>query len=83
MMTMEDPRPTHRRRRGAAVIAPTEPPPGHDHLVDQVRAYPRRRNYLLPALQDVQIDLGWLPPWSIGTSSGSPFESKRTMMLPP
>ena len=65
-MTSEEQRPTHRRRRsGAAVIAPTEPPPGHEELVGQVRAYPRRRNYLLPALQDVQFTLGWLPPWSL------------------
>ncbi|HEY3060236.1 MAG TPA: NAD(P)H-dependent oxidoreductase subunit E, partial [Chloroflexota bacterium] len=57
--------PSHRRRRGAALIAPTEPPAGHDDLVAQVRAYPRRRGYLLPALQDIQIALGWVPGWGI------------------
>jgi len=30
-------------------------------LVDRIRAYPRRRTYLLPALHDVQHALGWLP----------------------
>jgi len=65
MLEEEQERPTHRRRRGAALIAPTEPPPGHDDLVAQVRAYPRRRNYLLPALQDVQLALGWVPGWGI------------------
>jgi NADH:ubiquinone oxidoreductase subunit F (NADH-binding)/NADH:ubiquinone oxidoreductase subunit E len=30
-------------------------------LVERIRAYPRRRTYLLPALHDVQHSLGWLP----------------------
>src|SRR5947209_5025168 len=34
-------------------------------LEDKVHAYPRRRTYLLPALQDVQQELGWLPPEAI------------------
>jgi NADH:ubiquinone oxidoreductase subunit E len=64
-MSEDEPRPTRRGRRGAALIVPTEPPPGHDDLVARVRAYPRRRGYLLPALQDAHDDLGWLPPWSV------------------
>src|SRR5260370_30299375 len=29
-------------------------------LAERIRAYPRRRTYLLPALHDVQNALGWL-----------------------
>src|SRR5260221_13850249 len=29
-------------------------------LAERIRAYPRRRTYLLPALHDVQDALGWL-----------------------
>jgi NADH:ubiquinone oxidoreductase subunit F (NADH-binding)/NADH:ubiquinone oxidoreductase subunit E len=54
------------RRVGASVdTRPAETPPGHEELVGAVRAYPRQRTYLLPALQDVQLALGWLPPWAI------------------
>ena len=30
-------------------------------LAEHIRAYPRRRTYLLPALHEVQQALGWLP----------------------
>jgi len=69
-MTMEEqPRPTRRGQRGgAAVIAPpAEPPPGHDELLERLYAFPRRRTYLLPALVDVQHELGWLPAWALET----------------
>src|SRR5205807_1653683 len=44
---------------------PPEPPPGHELLIERLEAYPRRRTYLLPALTDVQHELGWLPDWAI------------------
>jgi NADH:ubiquinone oxidoreductase subunit F (NADH-binding)/NADH:ubiquinone oxidoreductase subunit E len=33
---------------------------GQSELAERIRAYPRRRTYLLPALHDVQDALGWL-----------------------
>jgi NADH:ubiquinone oxidoreductase subunit F (NADH-binding)/NADH:ubiquinone oxidoreductase subunit E len=65
----EQPRPRRRGQRGgAALIAPPpEPPPGHEELLERVFGYPRRRTYLLPALVDVQHELGWLPPWALET----------------
>src|SRR5215472_4231992 len=54
-----------RRVRAAVDTRPAEAPPGHEELVGAVRAYPRQRTCLLPALQDVQLALGWLPDWGI------------------
>lgn len=33
-----------------------------DDLEDRIRAFPRQRAYLLPALHEVQSTYGWLPP---------------------
>ncbi len=57
------------RTRGGRrpVDSPAAPPLGHDALLARVRAYPRQRTYLLPALIDVQHDLRWLPPWALET----------------
>jgi len=40
---------------------------GDADLVERIRAYPRRRTYLLPALHDVQHSLGWLPGEALET----------------
>jgi NADH:ubiquinone oxidoreductase subunit E len=48
-----------------ATQQPTQPPSGHEDLVQRIRCLPRRRTYLLPALLWVQDDLGWLPGWAI------------------
>src|SRR5258708_12974490 len=40
---------------------------GDADLVERIRAYPRRRTYLLPAVHDVQHSLGWLPGEALET----------------
>ncbi len=40
---------------------------GDADLVERIRAYPRRRTWLLPALHDVQHALGWLPGEALET----------------
>jgi NADH:ubiquinone oxidoreductase subunit F (NADH-binding)/NADH:ubiquinone oxidoreductase subunit E len=40
---------------------------GDADLVERIRAYPRRRTYLLPALHEVQHALGWLPGAALET----------------
>jgi NADH:ubiquinone oxidoreductase subunit F (NADH-binding)/NADH:ubiquinone oxidoreductase subunit E len=40
---------------------------GDADLGERIRAYPRRRTYLLPALHDVQHALGWLPGEALET----------------
>jgi NADH:ubiquinone oxidoreductase subunit F (NADH-binding)/NADH:ubiquinone oxidoreductase subunit E len=54
------------RTRGPRTTpGPAAPPPGSDELLARVHAHPRRRTYLLPALVEVQHELGWLPPWAL------------------
>jgi NADH:ubiquinone oxidoreductase subunit F (NADH-binding)/NADH:ubiquinone oxidoreductase subunit E len=43
---------------------------GRAELDERIRAFPRRRTYLLPALHEVQHALGWLPATALETVGG-------------
>ncbi len=59
-------RPRRRQAHGrAATVGPAEAPSGYHDLLERVRAYPRQRTFLLPALVEAQHSLGWLPAWSL------------------